>query len=124
MNRTATVLAATVAALLLSAAPAYADAPVVTDPWSGEVVDCFDEPIEYEPGVWVCTSVEDAAAWGLDTPVEEAPRPRRRDARPGRGRARRGRVDGARGRGARARHRRGQRRLGLVRRPRGVPWLT
>ncbi len=75
MNRTATVLAATVAALLLSAAPAYADAPVVTDPWSGEVVDCFDEPIEYEPGVWVCTSVEDAAAWGLDTPVEEAPDP-------------------------------------------------
>lgn len=72
MNRTTTVLAATVAALLLAAAPAQADeAPVVTDPWTGEVVDCWDEPIEYEPGLWVCTSRAEAAEWGLDTVPEE-----------------------------------------------------
>jgi hypothetical protein len=44
---------------------------VVVDPWTGEVVDCWSEPWEAEPGVWDCTSVASAAAWGLDTPAEE-----------------------------------------------------
>lgn len=72
MNRTATVLAATVAAVLLAAGPAWADdVPVVTDPMTGEVVDCFEPPYELEPGVWDCVRADDAAEWGFDTPAEE-----------------------------------------------------
>jgi hypothetical protein len=72
MNRITTVLAAAVAAFLLASPMAWADdVPVVTDPFTGEVIECFDAPYEYEPGLWVCTSVADAVEWGFDTPAEE-----------------------------------------------------
>lgn len=72
MNRTTVILAAIVLGLTVTAGPAAADdAPAVTDPWTGEVVDCFNEPWEIDPGVWECTSVTEAAEWGIDTPVEE-----------------------------------------------------
>ncbi len=80
MNRTATVLAATVAALLLSASPAMADdAPVITDPLTGEVVayeDCWNEPYEGADGL-ACTSMAEAERQGLleckDETVEYEP---------------------------------------------------
>jgi hypothetical protein len=72
MNRITATITATVAAFLLATPAAWADtAPVVTDPFTGEVVDCWNEPIEVEPGVWGCTPADEAADFGLDTPVEE-----------------------------------------------------
>jgi hypothetical protein len=70
MNRITATIAATVAAFLLATPMAWADeAPVITDPVTGEVVanvDCYNEPYEWADG-WVCTSMDEAERQGLLT---------------------------------------------------------